>query len=202
MVTSKYLPVSKQSRAISSDIVLYDVTFQYENYANLDVVGLPRLAPGTLMEFNTGAKGVVIKSGPPEARVLLASTRTVERAYKAKSPLVQEPKAVKLYLPNDHIGQLSVLCKGTGTPKAGLVGWSLFSGSTLIAEGCDLLNKDHCVIEGLGLWLPGTYRLRVTSFLDTMQPLKRGVRQWIVSQPSKRLTAGEYTDKLGPILLT
>jgi hypothetical protein len=199
---SNYLPVSKQEVSFNEDKREFLVILQYDNYA---IVSAPvgSLKVGERLEFDSGASGVVVRAETSEVRVRITSEDPVKRCFKTKSLLHLDPVPLKLYVPLHSIGVLRAQCMNTKTLTRGLLGWSLYyNDSQLIAEGCDYLAKDRCVIEGEGVWQAGTYKLRVTSFLDLTQPVRRGVRSWILSQPTSGLTAGEYTDKLGSIHLT
>lgn len=199
---ARYLPTSK--RVVTSVEPMYRVAVLSQEGTEVilrNSVNLP-LVVGQRVLFEEGVAGLVMEVLETSTRVRLAEDRRVTTAYLERGLLYPEPQGVTLYGDPLELGQLSAFCRNTGTPKAGLLGWSLYRDGQKLLEGCDYFRRDHCHYSGSGLWAPGKYLLKVTAFYTPAQPLKAGSRGWYVETATSSLYAGQYVDKLGPIFLT
>jgi hypothetical protein len=195
------IPVSQQS-VTKSSIPAYAVVQRYARYAVV--------SPDTNTSFLVGERvyaddkqyGVVTSITSTEVTIKFKELCEAEFIYKDTSLLYQEPIPYKVFGDVANVGSMKVFCKGTKTKQPGLVGWDLYFNKTLLIQGCDIQLKDVCYVSESGAWSSGLYTVRVTSYLDPLQPLRRGVRNIVLTNSASYFEAGGRSDKLGPLYLS
>jgi hypothetical protein len=161
------------------------VVSQEEDYAT--VSSFRKLAIGARVQFESSFGIITQTYNDTTYGVKLSNSSSVSVGKVLTWWKLAQPSFTILVPQLFFVGsEESKFCAQCITSRQGGIRWQLFYGSRLILTGNDELNPGYCKAQVRGSFPEGTYRLRVTQYLN-QSPIKQVEKCWTVPSPTSTL---------------
>jgi hypothetical protein len=125
----------------------------------------------------------------------VVAPNTLAIPFRDRSPFAYvasaEPKYAEVY--SELVGYMRLACRVPSPHTAGLIGWSIYKGTILLAKGNDAKESTNLIIDTVIVeprsWSLGSYLLQVTLFQIGLNPIRSRSIPFTIAQPLGELTS-------------